>query len=69
MMNQPPTERRARAEARPGTLRVLVGIILIWWHRHRSRAHLAELEARMLTDIGVSRKDARDEASKWFWQR
>lgn len=33
----------------------------------RTRRHLAEMDARMLADIGISRAEARDEASRRFW--
>ena len=36
--------------------------------RHRQRLALAELDDRLLADIGVSRTHARHEASKPFWQ-
>jgi uncharacterized protein YjiS (DUF1127 family) len=59
----------ARTEARPGMLRIVLGTLWLWWHRHRSRQLLAEMDARMRHDIGVSRIDAREEARKWFWQK
>jgi len=34
---------------------------------HRSRRQLAELDDRLLRDIGVDRGRARHEASKGFW--
>jgi uncharacterized protein YjiS (DUF1127 family) len=36
--------------------------------RRRQRLALAELDDRLLADIGVSRTQARREASKPFWQ-
>lgn len=60
--------RRSHLVVRPGLLRLALGVGLLWWHRHRTRRQLAEMEARMLKDIGVSRMDAREEARKWFWQ-
>jgi uncharacterized protein YjiS (DUF1127 family) len=43
-------------------------MVLLWWHRYRTRRQLGEIDARALKDIGVSRLDAREEARKWFWQ-
>lgn len=59
---------QGRAVAAPGLLRLIAALIRLWWHRHCSRRRLAEMDARMLRDIGVSRLDAREEARKWFWQ-
>ncbi len=36
--------------------------------RWQQRQALLELDDRMLTDIGISRAQARAEAQKWFWQ-
>jgi uncharacterized protein YjiS (DUF1127 family) len=49
-------------------LRLIAGVLWLWWHRHRSRQLLAEMDRRMLRDIGLSRVDAREEARKRFWQ-
>jgi uncharacterized protein YjiS (DUF1127 family) len=38
------------------------------WQRHRSRQHIAQLDAHMLRDIGVSFSDAEAEANKPFWR-
>lgn len=42
------------------------GVIKTWLERSRQRRALAELDDRMLCDIGVTRSQAR-EASKPFW--
>jgi uncharacterized protein YjiS (DUF1127 family) len=39
----------------------------ILWQRHRSRQRIAELDADMLKDIGVSFSEAEAEANKPFW--
>jgi|GEM_PF-1524178 len=38
-----------------------------WDDRLRQRRHLRALDARLLADIGVSRTQARREASRWFF--
>lgn len=42
--------------------------LLVWLERSRQRRRLAEMDDRMLRDIGVSRGAAFDETRKWFWQ-
>jgi len=39
-----------------------------WEQRHRTRQQLSGLDRDALKDIGVSRADALQEASKPFWQ-
>lgn len=48
----------------------VVGLSLLfgWLERARSRRQLAELDDRMLADIGVDRATARSEADRPFWQ-
>jgi uncharacterized protein YjiS (DUF1127 family) len=38
------------------------------WQRHRSRQRIAELDADLLKDIGVSFTEAEAEANKPFWR-
>jgi uncharacterized protein YjiS (DUF1127 family) len=68
----------ARAEATPfsfgravallaGTIVVGVEALMNRVELHRSRRQLAELDDRLLRDIGVDRARARYEASKGFW--
>ena len=38
------------------------------WRRHRSRQALAQLDARLLRDIGVTYAEAENEANKPFWR-
>jgi len=59
---------RARPERGPGVAGQILSVLWLWWHRHHSRQLLAEMDERMLHDIGVSRMEAREEARKWFWQ-
>ncbi len=64
-----------RAVSVAGTLRALgrgvlrTGAVLVEWRRRaRDRAFLAEMEPRMLRDIGVSEENRRQEAAKPFWR-
>lgn len=45
-----------------------VGALLVWQHRAHQRAHLSELEGRLLADMGVSPGKAAREAAKPFWR-
>ncbi|HJS86451.1 MAG TPA: DUF1127 domain-containing protein [Acetobacteraceae bacterium] len=38
------------------------------WRRHRSRQSLAQLDARLLRDIGVTFAEAEEEMNKPFWR-
>lgn len=40
----------------------------LWWQRARTRRQLAELDDRILADVGLDRVEARREAAKPFWQ-
>lgn len=42
--------------------------ILLWIDRWRQRRHLGALSDHMLKDMGLSRFDADQEASKRFWR-
>ncbi len=42
--------------------------LLIWQERDRQRHALAQLDARMLKDIGLSRAEVALELRKPFWQ-
>jgi uncharacterized protein YjiS (DUF1127 family) len=50
-----------------GGLYVWAGIIKMWFQRSRQRRALAELDDRMLCDIGVTRSQAQREAAKPIW--
>ena len=61
-----PTERRP---LRPGErLRSLADAVALWSARARQRRCLAQLDDRMLRDIGKIRADALEEAGKPFWR-
>ncbi len=40
----------------------------MWYDRARQRRHLAQLDDRLLSDIGVDRATAMQEVSKPFWR-
>ncbi len=42
--------------------------LLVWQERDQQRRHLAALDDRMLSDIGISRADAAREAAVPFWR-
>ncbi len=42
--------------------------LLVWQERDRQRRHLAALDDRLLSDIGISRADAAREAAVPFWR-
>ncbi len=46
----------------------LVELLGIWSQRRRDRQHLAQLDDRLLRDLGVDRVEAMHEAAKPFWQ-
>lgn len=39
-----------------------------WVRRAKARRQLAELDARMLADVGLTREQALDEINKPFWR-
>ncbi len=49
-------------------VRLCAALIRTWQQRSRQRRALAELDARLLRDIGVHARAARAEYRKWFWQ-
>lgn len=50
-----------------GALRHLGGIIGSWLDRSRQCKALADLDDRLLRDIGITRSEAKREAAKPFW--
>ncbi|MDP6708402.1 MAG: DUF1127 domain-containing protein [Alphaproteobacteria bacterium] len=46
----------------------LVDTLLAWQDRAQQRYRLAEMDDRMLKDIGVGHASARAEAAKPFWR-
>ncbi len=61
--HSPPHPRRFTG----GELFVWASVIWTWLQRSRQRTALAELDDRMLRDIGVTRSQAEREAAKPFW--
>ena len=49
-------------------LRSLFGLWILWHQRWRQRRDLANLDAHLLRDIGVTPREAFRETSKPFWQ-
>ena len=45
----------------------LSDVLISWLDRSRQRRHLAELDDRMLRDIGLSRGEVETEVSRRFW--
>jgi uncharacterized protein YjiS (DUF1127 family) len=45
-----------------------VATMMVWYERSRQRRHLAQLDERMLRDIGLSRGDVEREIQKRPWQ-
>ena len=46
----------------------LSDLMMIWYQRAHQRNQLAQLDARELRDMGISRAQAAAEAAKPFWQ-
>jgi uncharacterized protein YjiS (DUF1127 family) len=45
-----------------------VATMMVWYERSRQRRHLAQLDERMLRDIGLNRGDVEREIQKRPWQ-
>lgn len=70
-MKAPVTEKiyYIREPMRLGTRRRgRFGLWLQWYRRWQQRQHLAELDAHLLRDIGMTRPEALREAGKPFWR-
>jgi uncharacterized protein YjiS (DUF1127 family) len=50
-----------------GGLRAFGAVVRTWFDRSRQRRALAELDDRLLRDIGLTRAQAEREAAKPFW--
>ncbi|MGP1397149.1 MAG: DUF1127 domain-containing protein [Inquilinaceae bacterium] len=61
--------RPGRAESRTvASLKALHGLFWTWRFRRRSRRALAQMDDRMMRDIGVTRLDVVREYRKPFWR-
>ena len=65
MMNTTTVTNRYDTARRPAS--GFLNTLLAWGQVRRQRLDLAALDARGLSDIGVSREDARKEVRKPFW--
>ncbi len=63
-----PTVTATDTPARHGLVSRLVRLLILWDSRWRQRQDLVELDDHMLADIGISREEARREASNPFWR-
>ena len=50
-----------------GAVKAAWGQVCRWSERRRQRIHLDQLDAHLLKGIGVTRKQARREANRWFF--
>lgn len=46
----------------------VLGALLFWMERSRQRRALAELDVRLLRDIGLTREEALQECANPFWK-
>ena len=63
------TRRSGTRAAWPRMLQQSLAQLHEWRCRRRGRAELAQLDDRMLRDIGVSRVDVWREVNKPFWRK
>ena len=59
-----PLRSAAAIPARPQ----VIGRVMKWVDLRRSRSALAQLDTRLLKDIGISEQDAQTEYGRPFWQ-
>ena len=60
--------RPSRGSAGTGAVTRFFDHALTWLERARQRRHLAELDDRLLRDIGLSRAEVEHEISRPFWK-
>ena len=58
----------SRGASQAGFVTRLSDTVMTWLDRARQRRHLAELDDRMLRDIGLNRGEVETEISRRFWQ-
>ena len=49
------------------SIKQAISTIRVWMERGRQRQHLAELDDRLLADVGLTREQVEYEISKPFW--
>ncbi|HLY45212.1 MAG TPA: DUF1127 domain-containing protein [Stellaceae bacterium] len=60
--------RRLALEALSDATQWFAATLREWRHRRRDRSQLAQLDARLLADIGLTRGDAEFLINKPFWR-
>jgi uncharacterized protein YjiS (DUF1127 family) len=58
----------SRNKAAVSVLTRIVDVVFGWMDRARQRRHLAELDDRLLRDIGISRAEVEVEMSRPVWR-
>ncbi len=61
-------DARAVRERSFPNMTALLRTAQLWVSRVKQRSRLADLDDRLLLDIGITRAQAEEEARKWFWQ-
>ena len=59
---------RPRRRVAATAARRWLDVVRAAWRRRQSRVLLAQLDDRMLQDIGITRADAQFEANRPFWR-
>jgi uncharacterized protein YjiS (DUF1127 family) len=65
--HRPLTSPALQAKLRGALFRRTVQRLALWLRRHQTRRVLRDLDAHMLRDIGLTRRQATYEAEKPFW--
>jgi uncharacterized protein YjiS (DUF1127 family) len=63
-----PSGRTTGRPSLAGRLLTILELVETWLTRRRQRLDLAELDDRLLADIGLTRADVARETAKPFWQ-
>jgi len=58
----------SRSTATANVVTRVLDVVFGWLERSRQRRHLAELDDRLLRDIGISRAEVEAEMSRPFWR-
>lgn len=46
----------------------IAGVLMLWDQRRRTRQALSALDDHLLQDVGLTPREARREAGRYFWQ-